>query len=44
MSAGYEAKASREDATRTHLLRALDCALKGPGITEHRLTSPLIDT
>lgn len=44
MIAGYEAKASREDATRTHLLRALDCALKGPGITEHRLTSPLIDT
>lgn len=44
MIAGYEAKASREDAARAHLLRALDCALKGPGITEHRLTSPLTDT
>lgn len=44
MIAGYEAKAAREDAARTHLLRALDCALKGPGITEHCLTSPLIDT
>ncbi len=44
MIAGYEAKASREDAARTHLLRALECALKGPGITEHCLTSPLIDT
>lgn len=44
MIAGYEAKASREDAARAHLLRALDCALKGPGITEHRLASPLIDT
>jgi len=44
MIAGYEAKSSREDAVRTHLLRALDCALKGPDITEHCLTSPLIDT